>query len=201
MGVPLYNEFSALPPQHAAAAAQHPMLAPRPIDPATMGYHSVQAFETVQPAEGPSAVTAPQFFYPAPPTQMPLQPWPAQPQHPQVPSSSTTANYSQMQPQPASSNEDQIKHEELIPHHPQPIIYWSNVQQGQEFVSPSVPPLTGAQQTEQGPDNPLFPQVYHASLTGCTIEDFLLMLSVHSLYTPRKLYSSISSCLAKYHRS
>ncbi|KAK9849889.1 Fungal transcriptional regulatory protein [Penicillium brevicompactum] len=37
----LYNDYgSQLPPQQAAAAAQHPMLAPRPVDPATIAYHS-----------------------------------------------------------------------------------------------------------------------------------------------------------------
>ncbi|KAJ5780286.1 hypothetical protein N7457_005446 [Penicillium paradoxum] len=42
MGVPIYNDYGfQLPPQQAAAAAQHPMLAPRPVDPATMGYHSL----------------------------------------------------------------------------------------------------------------------------------------------------------------
>ena len=37
----LYNDYGAqLPPQQAAAAAQHPMLAPRPVDPATIAYHN-----------------------------------------------------------------------------------------------------------------------------------------------------------------
>lgn len=165
MGAPLYNEFGVLPAQHAAAAAQHPMLAPRPIDPATMGYHSIHTFETAQSTEGQPAVAAPQFYYPAPPTQISPQTWPAQPphHHPYGSSSSGTADSSQVRSQITSSNEEPVQYQESIPQqsqHPQPIIYWSNVQQGQGLVPGAVPPLTGGSQVE-GPENPLFPQVWH----------------------------------------
>jgi hypothetical protein len=56
-----------------------------------------------------------------------------------------------------------VQYQESIPQqsqHPQPIIYWSNVQQGQGLVPGAVPPLTGGSQVE-GPENPLFPQVWH----------------------------------------
>ncbi|KAG0153904.1 hypothetical protein PDIDSM_1283 [Penicillium digitatum] len=64
MRVPIHNDYgSQLPPQQAAAAAQHPMLAPRPVDPVAMGYHSF-------PSQIPSStqtlpIDAPRFYYPA----------------------------------------------------------------------------------------------------------------------------------------
>lgn len=66
------NDYgSELPPQQAAAAAQHPMLAPRPADPAVMGYPSfpsqMHSSAQLQPINTPS------FYYPAhvqPPSHM-----------------------------------------------------------------------------------------------------------------------------------
>ncbi|KAJ5510069.1 hypothetical protein N7453_002172 [Penicillium expansum] len=64
MRVPIHNDYGAqLPPQQAAAAAQHPMLAPRPVDPMAMGYHSfpsqIPSSTQIQPTN------APPFYYPA----------------------------------------------------------------------------------------------------------------------------------------
>ena len=61
---PIPNEYgSELPPQQAAAAAQHPMLAPRPADPVAMGYPSfpsqMHSSAQLQPINTPS------FYYPA----------------------------------------------------------------------------------------------------------------------------------------
>ncbi|CAG8115795.1 unnamed protein product [Penicillium nalgiovense] len=64
MSRPMHNDYgSQLPPQQAAAATQHPMLAPRPVDPAAMGYHSF-------PSQTPSStqtqpINVPPFYYPA----------------------------------------------------------------------------------------------------------------------------------------
>ncbi|CEJ53866.1 Putative Transcription factor [Penicillium brasilianum] len=165
MRVPLYNEFGALPAQHAAAAAQHPMLAPRPIDPATMGYQSFQTYETTQPVDGQGSANAPQFYYPALPTHIPPQTWSAQPppQHPQEPSPSGTSDYAQVQSQQSSSPSEPVQPHGSRSQHPQPIIYWSNVQQGQEFVPASLQLPPGGAQAEDGPENPLFPQPLHST--------------------------------------
>lgn len=75
MRVPLFNE--PLPAQQAAAAAQHPMLAPRPVDmPPNLGYQAMSSSET-SPPESKSALPAPQFYYPTPPVNIPPQPWPS----------------------------------------------------------------------------------------------------------------------------
>ncbi|CAI7661274.1 unnamed protein product [Penicillium glandicola] len=72
MRVPAYNDYgSQLPPQQAAAAAQHPMLAPRPVDPVAMGYHS---FPSQSQPINPSS-----FYYPAAQGQPPTHVWHTQP--------------------------------------------------------------------------------------------------------------------------
>ncbi|KXG46277.1 uncharacterized protein PGRI_051330 [Penicillium griseofulvum] len=78
MRVPIYNDYgSQLPPQQAAAAAQHPMLAPRPVDPATMGYHS---FPSRVPSPTQSQpINAPPFYYSAAQVQAPTYVWHTQP--------------------------------------------------------------------------------------------------------------------------
>ncbi|KAJ5816178.1 hypothetical protein N7447_008411 [Penicillium robsamsonii] len=76
--VPIYNNYGTqLPPQQAAAAAQHPMLAPRPADPVMMRYHSF-------PSQVPSPthiepINAPPFYYPAAQVQPPTHTWDIQP--------------------------------------------------------------------------------------------------------------------------
>ncbi|KAJ5210968.1 hypothetical protein N7472_001107 [Penicillium cf. griseofulvum] len=78
MRVPIYNDYgSQLPPQQAAAAAQHPMLAPRPVDPATMGYHS---FPSRIPSPTQSQpISAPPLYYSAAQVQPPTHMWQTQP--------------------------------------------------------------------------------------------------------------------------
>lgn len=62
MRVPFYNDYSTqLPPQHAAAAAQHPMLAPRPVDPATMGYNSFSS--QIPSSNQMQIINGPPFYY------------------------------------------------------------------------------------------------------------------------------------------
>ncbi|KAJ5175954.1 uncharacterized protein N7482_001831 [Penicillium canariense] len=159
MRVPLFNDFSSLPAQQAAAAAQHPMLAPRPIDPATMGYHSLQASEIAAPEGSPTA-NAPQFYYPAPPGHVPPQSWPQLGQQPApVPPSSAPIDYSQLQAAAASSFQGVEEYkEESTSQYPQPITYWTNVNRGQEYASTSLPPPPTGSQTGKGAENPLFPQ-------------------------------------------
>lgn len=74
----MHNDYgSQLPPQQAAAAAQHPMLAPRPVDPVAMGYHSfpsqIPSSTQIQP------INAPPFYYPAAQVQPPTHMWHTQP--------------------------------------------------------------------------------------------------------------------------
>lgn len=71
MGVPLPNGHGLLPAQQAAAAAQYPMLAPRPIDSASMGYQSSSS-------EALHNTDLSQFQYPVPLTQAPSNFWPGQ---------------------------------------------------------------------------------------------------------------------------
>lgn len=78
MRTPIPNDYgSQLPPQQAAAAAQHPMLAPRPVDPVAMGYHpfssQIPSSSQIQPAN------ATQFYYPTTQVQPPTHMWHNQP--------------------------------------------------------------------------------------------------------------------------
>ncbi|KAJ5666801.1 hypothetical protein N7462_011210 [Penicillium macrosclerotiorum] len=180
MRVPLFGDYSTLPAQQAAAAAaQHPMLAPRPVDPATFGYHLTQATENT-PSQGQVTQTAaaPHFYFPALPVQVPLsQPWSpqqAQPssQHPQSqthtqpPAPPTHVEYSQIPLQSVgSTNQSSSKYEqEAHDPHPQPIINWADFQQanfpqGSGLAPSSVAPMTGDPQSENPSENPLFPQL------------------------------------------
>lgn len=73
MRVPLYNEYP-LQAQQAAAAARHPMLAPRPIDAFTAGYQPYPTTQSV-PLEENETTNAAHFYYPTPPH---AAPWPTQ---------------------------------------------------------------------------------------------------------------------------
>lgn len=74
----LYNDYgSQLPPQQAAAAAQHPMLAPRPVDPATIAYDNVPP--QLASASQTQQINGNQFSYPV---AQPAAPPPAPPQPP-----------------------------------------------------------------------------------------------------------------------
>lgn len=88
MRVPFYNDYSAqLPPQQAAAAAQHPMLAPRLVDPATMGYKSFPSQIPLSNQTQP--INEHPFYYPTappaastqPPTDMPHAEFAGQPEN------------------------------------------------------------------------------------------------------------------------
>ncbi|KAJ5172800.1 hypothetical protein N7492_005393 [Penicillium capsulatum] len=68
---PSLNEYGVLPAQEMAAAAQYPMLAPRPMDSASMGYQSSLS-------EDPQSAGISQFQYPAPLAQGPSNLWPGQ---------------------------------------------------------------------------------------------------------------------------
>jgi hypothetical protein len=76
MGIPMYNDYGAqLPPQQAAAAAQHPMLAPRPVDPATMGYNAFPS-QMPPPDRAKQGNTPPYYYPPGPmPVQAPTHMW------------------------------------------------------------------------------------------------------------------------------
>ncbi|KAJ5554947.1 hypothetical protein N7461_003417 [Penicillium sp. DV-2018c] len=92
--VPIYDYSSQVLPQQAAAASQHPMIAPRPIDPANVGY---QGFSSqFYSANQGQPVNAPPFYYSAAPSQPATNIW----QRPQAESTSippNTTNYSQTQ--------------------------------------------------------------------------------------------------------
>jgi hypothetical protein len=100
MGMPMYNDYgSQLPPQQAAAAAQHPMLAPRPVDPATMGYSSFPP-QMPQPDRTQPGNTPPFYYPPGPmPVQAPTHMWQiGQLGHTEgVPVPQASADYSQVQ--------------------------------------------------------------------------------------------------------
>lgn len=97
MGAPTYNDYGfQLPPQQAAAAAQHPMLAPRPTDPTATGYHS---FPSQMPSSSQTQSINASSYYPAASLQRPVHMW--QPQsltHTDGRSiASSVTNYSQAQ--------------------------------------------------------------------------------------------------------
>ncbi|CAG8020654.1 unnamed protein product [Penicillium olsonii] len=143
IGPPLYSDYgSQLAPQQAAAAAQHPMLAPRPVDPATLGYRSMpaQPIPTAQMQQNNSN----QFHYPAPPsiTQQPqADVWPTQhtgqpqntPARPPVPMS----DYSQTQP-PIYPSQTTLEHSQRSSHSPS---ITNPIGQTPEEYAPNVSPL------------------------------------------------------------
>lgn len=107
MRVPLYNDYP-LPAQQAAAAAQHPMLAPRPIDASTAGYQPYPSSQAVPLADTQTA-DAPQFYYPAPAVH--AVPWPTQPpqQDMRGRNSSTTTSASGLQSPAVSSEQSSVQ--------------------------------------------------------------------------------------------
>lgn len=78
MHVPLFHDYP-LPAQHAAAAAQHPMLAPRPLDVTTYDDQHYLPVQTVPPTGNVQPANESPFHYPGPPVQ--VTPWPRQPEH------------------------------------------------------------------------------------------------------------------------
>lgn len=169
----LFNDYGPLPAQQAAAAAQHPMLAPRPIDAATMGYHNFPPSDSASP--GPSqTINASQFYYPTPSVQVP-QAWPAHPEEQdgqgRIPS--TAVNYSQYQncQTLAASDEESSQYmqkehkQEADSQYPQPITDGANIP-GQEYASASMPPNTGNSQWDMNNENNLYSQVCIISQIG-----------------------------------
>lgn len=71
MEVPLLHDHGLIPAQQAAAAAQYPMLAPRPMNPASMGYQSSSS-------EALLNTDLSQFQYPEPRAQAHSNLWPSQ---------------------------------------------------------------------------------------------------------------------------
>ncbi|KAJ5124007.1 uncharacterized protein N7515_007832 [Penicillium bovifimosum] len=96
MRVPMYNDYSShVLPQQAAAASQHPMLAPRPIDPATVGYQPFSSqFSSSKHAQ---PVNVPPFHYPAASSQPPPHIWQPMAQAESTSIPPNTTNYSQTQ--------------------------------------------------------------------------------------------------------
>lgn len=107
MRVPLYNDYP-LPPQQAAAAAQHPMLAPRPIDSSTAGYQPYPPSQAV-PLAGTQTANAPQFYYPAPTVH--AVPWSDQPPQQDVKrrTSSATSDTSGLQSPAVASDQSNVQ--------------------------------------------------------------------------------------------
>lgn len=131
MRPPIPNDYgSQLPPQQAAAAAQHPMLAPRPVDPAAMGYHSfpsqISSSSQIQP------VNAPPLYYPAAQVQPPTHMWHNQPivqmESTLVPSNAN--DFSQAQQQQQQQQSVQLG-QTSAPHRPH-----SSVQNVAQIASP-----------------------------------------------------------------
>jgi hypothetical protein len=96
MRVPMYNDYSSqVLPQQAAAASQHPKLAPRPIDPATVGY---QPFSSQMSSSNQAQpINAPPFHYSAASSQPPTHMWQPMAQAESTSIPSNTTNYSQTQ--------------------------------------------------------------------------------------------------------
>lgn len=173
MRVPLFNE--PLPAQQAAAAAQHPMLAPRPVDmPPNLGYQAMSSSET-SPPESKSALPAPQFYYPTPPVNIPPQPWPShtaeQDQPGFNPPKSTSHLQDQHQSQPQQNSPpvnigDTDTHaaqgtERVEFKYPQqPVVGWETFPTSQDYAAQYAAQLA----SESAPNNksqehPLFPRV------------------------------------------
>lgn len=142
MRVPLFNDYNPLPAQQAAAAAQHPMLAPRPVDAAAIGYYSFQPAET-GPPERLQAANPPQFYYPAPPVQV-SRSWPTQPaaQDGQRQLPLNTIDYQRSKPHAVSSEQNKFQHKlEAVAEAPWPPIDRPNFQD-EEYTSSPVAPVT-----------------------------------------------------------
>jgi hypothetical protein len=188
MRVPIFNDYP-LPAQQAAAAAQHPMLAPRPVDVPATG-HQAMPSETSPPERAPPAA-APQFYYPTPPVQIPPPSWPvqaieedrrgsepqeptdysrSQPQpQPQSRSQSRSQSLSQSQSQSQSGSESQpinltenhVRYDEqkLPVHYIQPSLNWENFPTSQDYAAQYASQLASESQTNKSNENPLFPLV------------------------------------------
>lgn len=140
--VPLYSDFTSLPPQQAAAAAQHPMLAPR------LDAHMLQGYQYLAPnaevagrvqQETQQTVDPPQFYYPALPAQVPQQ-WPdhSAGQVGQGAFNPASLNYVQYQSQPIGLNDPNLQYDVVNPQLPQPITDWASIT-NQDYAGSSLP--------------------------------------------------------------
>ncbi|KAJ5484050.1 hypothetical protein N7539_005846 [Penicillium diatomitis] len=160
--VPVYNHWTAsfAQAQHVEAApGQHPMLAPRPVDPAALEHHIAPIYEATPPIGQTHAPSAPSFYYPASARQVHGQEWPAQ-----------NAQSSAHQPQSTIPQPSTLPHQGLvasnmigeadrslpaqslqfgdstadadrrIPQAPQAIVYWTNEQLSQDIGFGTVKP-------------------------------------------------------------
>ncbi|KAJ5702806.1 hypothetical protein N7488_010354 [Penicillium malachiteum] len=135
--VALYNDYNSLPPQQAAAAAQHPMLAPRLTEPVPPGYPyhdvalnaaSTSSLAAVPPMEMQQPVDSSQFYYPAPLVQAPPQ-WPSQSTErgPEGSISSASSEYTRRQSQPVIPDQFSAQYGTMTPQMPQPITDWASI--------------------------------------------------------------------------
>lgn len=123
--VPLYGEYAPLPPQQAAAAAQHPMLAPRPLETASTDYHSQTPPEPI-PTSSISHPEEPLFQYPSN-TQSSIEwrvPFDQQGQQPRPTFSADSTNYNQYG---YYNQQSGIKYEATGSQMPPPITDWSTI--------------------------------------------------------------------------
>lgn len=148
--VALYNDYNSLPPQQAAAAAQHPMLAPRlteampaqpppvQVQPQSKSYSAVAGrHPEMEPRADPG-----QFYYPAPLAPAPQQ-WsssPVEQETTRTVSSATSHQYTQFQPQSIQTDQAAAQYDTTSPQMPPPITDWASI-------------------TAQNYSNDLYPQV------------------------------------------
>ncbi|KAJ6030647.1 uncharacterized protein N7446_000290 [Penicillium canescens] len=168
MGMPLYNDYgSQLPPQQAAAAAQHPMLAPRPVDPATMGYSSFPP-QMPQPDRTQPGNTPPFYYPPGPmPVQAPTHMWPiGQLGHTEgMPVPQASADYSQVQHPVHSGQSNTPQMPQTSIQYP-PAITSPIGQTAEEYASnlSPVPPLNEVSERNQDISTQMtqpLPTIYH----------------------------------------
>ncbi|KAJ5112578.1 hypothetical protein N7532_000623 [Penicillium argentinense] len=186
MRVPLYNDYGPLPAQQAAAAAQHPMLAPRPVDMSAIGYPPTATQPSpALPPESASKATAPQFYYPTPPIQSTPQSWPAEqnnhsPQHAapvdyppthsrsrSQPQSQSAQSQSQSEPQPQLQPRSAVPEQSHYQYHSQqdpstlysqPMTSWDNFPTSQDYAAQYAAQLARESAEDKSHENPLFPQ-------------------------------------------
>ena len=129
--VPLFSDFTSLPPQQAAAAAQHPMLAPRLDAQMLPGYQypaSAAAVAGRVQEDTQQIVDPPQFYYPALPAQVPhLWPDHSAEQVGQGTIPSASLNYMQYQSQPIDLSNPNPQYSAVNAQLPQPITDWASI--------------------------------------------------------------------------
>ncbi|KAJ5273253.1 hypothetical protein N7478_008378 [Penicillium angulare] len=150
---PLYNDYSTLPPQQAAAAAQHPMLAPR-LPEATPSGYTYEASSTAPTGakyqETRQSIDSSQFHYPTFLAQAPQQCSSDSVESDERRTSQSTASaYTEFHPQPNTSHnyDSHPSYDELSPQMPRPITDWASIA-AQDHSSDLYPPLYNTSTTE-----------------------------------------------------